>query len=103
VTHRIILRPAAVEDLAAIYDWIADHANDETATAYRDRLLAACTRLADFPSRGSARDDVRPGLRTIAFERRAVIVYFVEESEVRIARILHHGRDLHRTFQDLEI
>ncbi|HEX8363964.1 MAG TPA: hypothetical protein VF603_01610 [Allosphingosinicella sp.] len=38
MTHRIILRPAAVEDLAAIYDWIAEHANDDTATAYRDRV-----------------------------------------------------------------
>jgi toxin ParE1/3/4 len=68
------------------------------ATAF----LAACARLADFPNRGSVRDDVRPGLRTIAFERRAVIVYFVEESEVRVARILHHGRDLHRAFQNPE-
>jgi toxin ParE1/3/4 len=56
--------------------------------------------LADFPNRGSARDDVRPGLRTIAFQRRAVIVYLVEEDEVRIARVLHHGQDLSRAFDD---
>jgi toxin ParE1/3/4 len=100
VTHSIILRPAAVEDLAAIYDWIVDRADYATATAYRDRVLAACARLADFPNRGSARDDVRQGLRTIAFERRAVIVYVVKEGEVRIARVLHHGRDLSRAFED---
>lgn len=88
-----------MEDLAAIYDWIADRADDDTATSYRDRILAACARLAEFPNRGSKRDDLLPGARTIAFERRAIIVYQVAGVEVRIIRVLHHGRDLGRALQ----
>ena len=94
MAHKVVLRPAAVADLIAIYDWIADRSDDDTATSYCDRLLAACARLADFPDRGSKRDDLLPGARTLAFERRAVIVYQVGIVEVRIIRVLHRGRDL---------
>jgi toxin ParE1/3/4 len=100
VTHKVTFAPAAFGDLAAIYDWIADEAGDATATSYRDRLMGACFRLAEFPNRGSKRDDVLPGVRTITFERRALIVYMVEPDEVVITRVLHHGRDLRRALHN---
>lgn len=94
------VRRAALADLTAIYDWIADQGSAETARAYRGRLLKACASLVDFPRRGSMRDDLAPGVRTISFEGRAVIAYLVAGDTVDILRILHHGRDVRRAFED---
>lgn len=99
MTHEVIVRPAATADLIEIYDWIADRSDPDTARAYNDRLLAACASLADYPRRGSLRDDLAPGLRTISFEGRAVIAYRITADAVDIVRILHHGRDLGRAFE----
>jgi toxin ParE1/3/4 len=51
------------------------------------------------PERGARRDDIRPGLRTIGFERRATIIFQVTESEVLIVRILYGGRDADRVLR----
>lgn len=40
--------------------------------------------LETFPERGARRDDIRPGLRTMGFERRATIVFQVNKAEVVI-------------------
>ena len=98
MTHNLTYRPAAKADLAKIHAWVAERAGTETAFAYITRIRDACRSLCDFPSRGASREDLAPGLRTIVFERRAVIVYLVEPDKVRIVRILHHGRDLGRAF-----
>ena len=48
--------------------------------------------LADFPEQGSRRDDIRPGLRLVGFERRTEIAFHVTPSAVIIDRIFHGGR-----------
>ncbi|MDC7787471.1 type II toxin-antitoxin system RelE/ParE family toxin [Rhodoplanes sp. TEM] len=53
----------------------------------------ACTALAEFPNRGTRRDDIAPGLRTIGFERRATIAFRVLEDVVEIVAIAYAGRD----------
>jgi len=42
--------------------------------------------------RGAARDDIRPGLRLLAFERRVSIAFLIEGERVVILRILNAGR-----------
>lgn len=69
-----------------------------TADAYTLRIMEACFRLADFPGRGTPQDEPKPGLRSIAFERRATIYYEVRSPTVEIAQILHGGRDQARAF-----
>jgi plasmid stabilization system protein ParE len=44
---------------------------------YLDRIEEACMALATFPKRGTRRDDILPGLRTIGFERRVTIAFRV--------------------------
>lgn len=39
-----------------------------------------------------ARDDIRPGLRLVGFERRTEIAFHVTPSAVVIDRIFHGGR-----------
>jgi plasmid stabilization system protein ParE len=49
--------------------------------------------LADYPIRGAARDDIRPGLRTTSYKKRTVIAFAVRENLVLIVGIFHRGRD----------
>ena len=95
--HSVTFRPDAQADLEAIEDFIALRSSPDRAEAYIDRIEAACTRLAHFPGRGRDRSDIAPGLRTIAFERRALIAFRVLDQMVEIVPILYGGRDLRAT------
>ena len=100
MAHRLAYHPTAHTDLQDIYRWISNKAGRDTALAYVKRVQDACWSLREFPNRGTPRDDLVPGLRTVAFERRAVIAYVVDPKIVRIVRVLRRGRDLNRAFQD---
>lgn len=52
--------------------------------------------LAHFPERGTKRDDIMPGLRTIGFERRATIIFRVLKTRVEIVSIAYGGQDYER-------
>ena len=67
---------------------------------YISRIEAACMALATFPERGTKRDDLEPGIRTIGFERRATIAFRVEDNTVRIVRVFYAGRDYEAHFHD---
>ena len=56
-------------------------------------LVAFCEDLALFPLRGNAREDIRPGLRTIGFRRRAVVAFVVRDDDVVILGVFYGGRD----------
>ena len=91
--YRITYRPRAEADLFGLYHHIAEEAGHEAAGAYVDRIEATCMALQVFPERGTKRDDIREGLRTMGFERRATIVFQVRKSEVVIIRIFYGGQD----------
>lgn len=93
---KIVFRPAAEADLTSLYDYVAAESGHRTAGAYLDRIEHACMSLSAFPKRGMARDDLRPGLRLVGFERRAVIAFFVSGDEIVILRVLYGGRDFER-------
>jgi toxin ParE1/3/4 len=93
VTHKVRFRPEAEADLFSLYRYIAEQSGREIAGAYIARIEAACMQLATFPERGTQRDDLAPGIRTIGFERRATIAFRVDESSVRIVRVFYGGRD----------
>jgi toxin ParE1/3/4 len=90
---RVSFRPQAEADLFALYRYIAEEAGLDVAGGYIDRIETTCMSLETFPKRGTSRDDIRPGLRTMGFERRATIVFQVMKAEVVIVRIFHGGRD----------
>ncbi len=89
----VSFRPLAEADLFGLYRFIAEEAGHEAAGAYIDRIEAACRTLETFPRRGTRRDDIRPGLRTMGFERRATIVFQVKRAQVMIVRIFYGGQD----------
>jgi toxin ParE1/3/4 len=86
-------RPLAEADLFGLYGYIAKEAGHEVAGSDIDRIEAACMALETFPERGTRRDHIRPGLRTMGFERRATIVFQVKKGEVVIVRIFYGGQD----------
>lgn len=74
---RVSFRPQAEGDLFGLYDYIARKADNAVAGAFIDRIEAACVGLEILPKHGVRRDDIRPGLRIMGFERRAAIVFEV--------------------------
>jgi toxin ParE1/3/4 len=92
-TYQIVFRERAKADLFDLYRYVSEESGHEVAGRYIDRIEAACMALARFPKRGRARHDLRPGLRILGFERRAIIAFVVTERQVVIARILYGGRD----------
>jgi toxin ParE1/3/4 len=91
--RRVIFRPSAEADLQSIYDHIERH-SPENASRFVGRIEAFCMSLADFPERGTKRNDLRPGIRVVGFERRVVIAFAVTPDAVEIAQVLYGGRDL---------
>jgi toxin ParE1/3/4 len=100
LTRRVVFSPEARNDLFELYDYIADRSGAERALPFTERIARFCEALADFPERGTRRDELRPGLRTIGFSRRVTIGFHVTDDRVVVDRILYGGRDLGRAFGD---
>jgi plasmid stabilization system protein ParE len=70
-THRVSLSPEAEAHLESIYLYIAADASPEIARRYTEAIARKCASLATFPGRGTPRDDLGNGVRTLTFRRRA--------------------------------
>ena len=101
-TRRVILRPAAEDDLTDLYHYIAERSGyPGRAIGYIRRLRTYCDTLATFPERGQRQDDIRQGLWVIGFERRVVIAYTIlETGDIEIGRIFYGGRDYETLLRD---
>jgi toxin ParE1/3/4 len=102
MSHRVRFMPRALADLNEIHDYIAPRGGATVADNYISRIHAFCMKLETFPERGTRRDDLAIGLRTLGFERRATIAFFVEGQEVWILRVLYGGQDVEGLFGDTE-
>ncbi len=92
--RNLFYRPEARADLAKLYDYIAEQSGHERAIGYIRRIQASCEKLKTFPESGRRRDELRPGVRILGFERRVVIAYMVLPSgDVEIGRVFYGGRD----------
>lgn len=91
----VSFQPEALNDIDRLYDWIVDNQGSvQIANRYTARLRKYLLGLSTFPHRGTRRDDLRPGLRLIGFERRVSIAFTVTDDSVIIARIFYGGRDV---------
>jgi toxin ParE1/3/4 len=93
VSRKVFFRAEAEADLFALYRYIADAGGLLRADDYIGRIEKACMSLATFSERGTRRDDIAPGLRTIGFERRVAIAFKVLDETVEIVSIAYAGRD----------
>lgn len=94
---RLEQSPRAEHDLADITDYtLAQHGLAQTI-AYIDAVEAAFRRLLDHPQIGVARDDLKPGLRSIVCGEHRIF-YLVQAETVLIVRVLHRAMDAGRHF-----
>jgi toxin ParE1/3/4 len=100
VALKVIFRPQAEADLLSLYRYIAEASGLGIASEYINRIEVACMSLATFPNRGTKRDDLAPGLRTVAFERRLTIVYRALKTRVEIVTIAYGRRDFESDLRD---
>ena len=89
----VTFTPQARNDVLSIGDWIAERAGIEVALAYTARLEAYCNGFEFAGERGQRRDDLRPGLRVVGFERRIAIAFVISDSEVTILRLYYGGQN----------
>jgi toxin ParE1/3/4 len=90
--RRVIFSPEAENDLVRLSSWIAERAGPAVAAAYVDRLAEYCLGFEVFAERGRRREDIRPGLRIVGFERRIAVAFVVEPAQVKILRLLYGGQ-----------
>ncbi len=96
----VVFSPEARDDLFELYDYIARRGAPNAAMDYIARLEQRCHSLAGYPEQGTARDDVRLGLRLLGFERRTEIAFHVTPISVVIDRIFHGGQNVAAAFDD---
>lgn len=99
--RRVVYSSKAREDLFEIYDYIAGKAGATVARQYVGRIQARCEDLDLFAERGVNRDDVRPGLRTMGYRRKATIAFVVEPKRVVVLAVYHHGRNVETRLKNL--
>jgi toxin ParE1/3/4 len=90
---RIVFTPEARDELNRLYTYIAMAADTDIASRFVDGIIDHIATLKEFPKRGTPRDDLRPGLRTLAWRRRVTIAFMVEERDVVVIGIFYGGRD----------
>jgi toxin ParE1/3/4 len=70
----------------------------QSALGYIARIEKSCMSLQTLPERGTLREDLRPGLRVMGFERRVLTAFRVNSDSVAILRILYGGRSVELAF-----
>lgn len=102
-TYRVEERPEVVADYFAIAEHIIKWTDDPAGARRRVARIRAFVRgLKDTPYRGTMRDDLRPGLRIVPFEKRAAIAFEIDDESrtVTVLRVFYGGQDyeavLHR-------
>ena len=94
--YEVVFLAEAESDLNNLFEYIADQSGAVRAQNYIGRIETACLKLSNFPNRGAPRDDLLPGLRALSFERRALVLYRVENTMVSVLRVFYGGRDYER-------
>lgn len=94
MTHRLVFTPEARDQLAALHAYIASVADAGTAARFVDGIIDHAATLRDFSARGTPRDDLRAGLRTLSWRWRVTLAFVVEEHDVVVIGAFYGGRDV---------
>lgn len=85
MTHRVVFSPEAEAQLISMQRYIGRKASPAVARSFTNAIVDYCEPLGTFPHRGTRRDEIRPGLRTIGFRRRITIA-FVADDKIRLLK-----------------
>ena len=99
MVYTVEFTPEALKQLVVLYRYIATEVSPEIAKRYTDAIVTHCEELQTFPLRGNQRDDIRPGLRTTNYRKRAVIAFSVNATRVSILGVFYGGQDFEVALQ----
>jgi len=69
--YPVVFTPEAEAQLTELHRYIAEAGSPSIAARFTDAIVTYCEGLAQFPLRGTSRDEIRPGLR---FDPKYVLV-----------------------------
>lgn len=98
--RRVLFSPEAEAQLVGLYRYIAVEASPTIAWRFTGAIVDYCEGFKTSPHRGTRRDDLRPGLRTVGFRRRATIAFAVDDDAVTILGVYYGGRDYEAVLRD---
>jgi toxin ParE1/3/4 len=91
MAKEIIYSPRADAQFKRLERYLAERFYPDNARQFIERLRRFCRELALVPSAGKLRIDLRPGIRTVGFERKVDIYYKVAGDQVFILSIHFRG------------
>lgn len=94
---RVTRRPQAETDILEIWDYIAEDSMVE-ADRWVDRLDERFALWATQPMMGRSRDELAPGVRSLAFGRYVVFFEPLQDG-IDVVRVLHGTRDIDANFE----
>jgi toxin ParE1/3/4 len=97
---RVTLASEAWDDYHQLLLYTLQQWGEEQLVEYEAAFNEAFTSLGEYPAIGRARDDLRPGCRSLLVGRH-VIFYVVQRQSVRIIRILHSRMDARRALVEV--
>lgn len=93
------ISPQAEHDLREQWRFIANESSSTRADTFLDSIKGKLAVLAEHPSMGRLRDELRPGLRSHLVGR-YLIFYFTLEEGIDVMRVVYAGRDIVSMFQE---
>ena len=100
MSYRVIFSPRAEAQLVELHKNIADHSSPAIGERYTSAIVNYCFAFSMFPHRGTRRDDILPGLRTVGYRRRATIAFEVTEDAVNILGVYYGGQNYEADLRD---
>jgi toxin ParE1/3/4 len=88
-------------DLTDIWNHFSNVVGQNTADNIVRKILDACVLIEDHPFAGRARDEIRPGLRSIIINPH-VVFYRVQNDQAEVVRVLDGRRDLDEVFAEFD-
>ena len=92
------LSALAEQDLDEIWSYVAGDANPTTADRLMDAIVDRFELLAEQPRMGRLRPEFGPGVRSFTVESH--VIYYRDEGDVLVARVLHGRRDQAAAWSD---
>ncbi|MGB8600675.1 MAG: type II toxin-antitoxin system RelE/ParE family toxin [Rhizomicrobium sp.] len=77
-----------------LYVYVAENGGEAAAERFVGAIHKYCCDLKAFPYRGTSREDLGIGVRTLGYKRRATILYRVQNDTVVIGGVYYGGRSL---------
>jgi plasmid stabilization system protein ParE len=100
IWREVVFAPEARDDLMRLHKHLVETASPSVADRYLARLQAWFGGFAFAGERGTRRDDVRPGLRVVGFERRITAAFTVDTRRVVFLRVFYGGQDWSAVLSD---